>query len=110
MIHRATFLSRLHLPPTSPNFPHASLLHAICAAASPFTALVNSMSPEALEPAISQQKNLGLDLENIEDFGIAQAEAGERSIRSSIQTCIFGPGRTMFEITRATVSWDPQWT
>ncbi|WVQ95303.1 hypothetical protein IAU59_002398 [Kwoniella sp. CBS 9459] len=39
-IHRQTFLTRLALPPTNPDFPHTSLLHAICAAAARYTAAV----------------------------------------------------------------------
>ncbi|OCF35875.1 hypothetical protein I316_02368 [Kwoniella heveanensis BCC8398] len=39
-IHRQTFLTRLALPPTHPDFPHTSLLHAICAAAARYTAAV----------------------------------------------------------------------
>ncbi|ORX38551.1 hypothetical protein BD324DRAFT_680274 [Kockovaella imperatae] len=36
MIHKATFMARLHLPPTSPHFPSQSLLHAMIVAAAPF--------------------------------------------------------------------------
>jgi len=104
MIHRPSLLSRLRLPPTNSNFPHASLLHAICAAASSYTAWVNSLAPELLEAAMERQKASELDMENLEDFGVAQAEAGQRALRQSTQSCLFGPGNVMFEITQATVS------
>ncbi|WWC72694.1 uncharacterized protein I206_106658 [Kwoniella pini CBS 10737] len=40
VIHRQTFLARLALPPTHSDYPHVSLLHAICAAAARYTAAV----------------------------------------------------------------------
>lgn len=56
-----------------------------------------------MDAAVSRQKAMGVDLETIEDFGIAQAEAGDRAIRESAQSNIFGPGQTLFDITQATV-------
>ncbi|QRW05380.1 Fungal specific transcription factor domain [Ceratobasidium sp. AG-Ba] len=42
LLHRPTFMASLALPPRSPRFPHASVLHAICAYAGMFSYLVDS--------------------------------------------------------------------
>nr|XP_031862623.1 uncharacterized protein CI109_002121 [Kwoniella shandongensis]KAA5529695.1 hypothetical protein CI109_002121 [Kwoniella shandongensis] len=44
IIHRQTFLTRLALPPTHADFPHRALLHAMCAAASSYSAAVKVRS------------------------------------------------------------------
>jgi len=44
LIHRSTFEARLKLPPTHPNFPHTSLLHAICAVSARYSAAVHTIS------------------------------------------------------------------
>ena len=46
LIHRSTFEERLRLPPTHPNFPHTSLLHAICAVSARYSAAVNTISTD----------------------------------------------------------------
>lgn len=50
LFHQSTFLSTLTLPPTHPRFPATSVLHAICAVGSMYTAAVprpvNPSSPE----------------------------------------------------------------
>lgn len=104
MIHRASFLARLRLPPNNPNFPHASLLHAICAYASTFTAWVNNLPPEQLEAAVERHKAMYNSLDGIEDFGLAQAEAAQRAIRFSTQACQMGDGNQLMEIVQANVS------
>ncbi|KAG8857248.1 hypothetical protein FRB96_005923 [Tulasnella sp. 330] len=43
IIHRPTFMASLALSPSSPAFPHASVLHAICALASLYTPIVADM-------------------------------------------------------------------
>ncbi|CAE6522064.1 unnamed protein product [Rhizoctonia solani] len=40
IVHRSSFMLSLALPPKSPNFPHVSLLHAICAYAGVFSYLI----------------------------------------------------------------------
>lgn len=42
LLHAATFMSTLSLPPTHPKFPAAPVLHAICAMGSLYTAAVTS--------------------------------------------------------------------
>ncbi|KAJ1305459.1 hypothetical protein OPQ81_000469 [Rhizoctonia solani] len=49
IIHRPSFMLSLALPPKSPNFPHVSLLHAICAYAGVFSYLIKPPSAGNLE-------------------------------------------------------------
>ena len=93
----------MKLPPTSRGFPHASLLHAICAVASSHTAWVNTLPPEQLAAAVERQRASGLDMENLEDFGLAQAESAQRAMRYADQSCFFGQGQGMLEMTQAAV-------
>lgn len=104
MLHRATLLTRIRLPPNNPDFPLPALLHAICAAAAPHTAWINSLTPE--EAANTRQKYIegGLDLESCPDFATAQNEAAERSIRHSTLTSHMGAGQDVFDLVRAHVS------
>lgn len=44
VLHRQSFLARLALPPSHPEFPQRALLHAICAAASRYSAAVSVRS------------------------------------------------------------------
>jgi hypothetical protein len=56
MLHRPTLLRNLDYPPTHPDFPHAALLHAICATASRFTLrgrMDNSMLSQNTSPTNS---------------------------------------------------------
>ncbi|GFZ45511.1 hypothetical protein JCM24511_03237 [Saitozyma sp. JCM 24511] len=103
MFHRPSLMTRIKLPPAHADFPHASVLHAICAVASTHTAWVNSLPPEALEDAIKRQILIGNTLESIEDFGLSQLEAARRSIHESTNICAMGPGRMMFEVLQANV-------
>jgi hypothetical protein len=104
MIHRPTILARLKYPPTHALFPHAALLHAICAYAATYTAWVTSLPPEVLEAAIEREKIHNYSLEGIEDFGLAQAEAAQRSMRLTTQCCAMGPGGVMLEMAQASVN------
>ncbi|WWC65309.1 uncharacterized protein I303_107926 [Kwoniella dejecticola CBS 10117] len=57
VIHRQSFLARLALPPTHTDYPHVSLLHAICAAAARYTAAVKCRPVrEAVEKTNSDAK------------------------------------------------------
>ncbi|KAG8702065.1 hypothetical protein FRC11_011705, partial [Ceratobasidium sp. 423] len=49
ILHRPSFMLSLALPPKSPNFPHVSLLHAICAYAGVFSYLIKPPSAGDLE-------------------------------------------------------------
>lgn len=97
-------MSRIRLPPTNESFPHPCLLHAICAVASPHTAWVNSLSPEALERAIGKAASAGSSLEFTEDFGLSQAAAARRAMDSGAVACAFGSGEVVFEMVQASVS------
>ncbi|WVQ85870.1 hypothetical protein IAT38_008038 [Cryptococcus sp. DSM 104549] len=65
VINRQEFLRRLALPPTHAEFPHRALIHAICAAASMYTAAVYVRSVfEGLKTATAgseRAKGKGLD-------------------------------------------------
>ncbi|KAL1406004.1 hypothetical protein Q8F55_007687 [Vanrija albida] len=101
IIHRASLMARLKLPPTSDDFPFPGLLHAICAAAAPHTPWTTTLQPEELEATRMRHIALGLDLESCEDFAMAQAEAAERCIRHSTVMCVMGPGAFIFDVLRA---------
>ncbi|WVQ85932.1 hypothetical protein IAT38_008100 [Cryptococcus sp. DSM 104549] len=59
IIHRQTFLRRLALPPTHPDFPQRSLLHAICAVASRWSASVHVRSiPDVVAKADEDARRL----------------------------------------------------
>ncbi|KAG9038131.1 hypothetical protein FRB95_002571 [Tulasnella sp. JGI-2019a] len=45
IIHRPTFMANLEKPPSSLDFPHVNLLHAICALASLYTPIVTDVNP-----------------------------------------------------------------
>lgn len=104
MIHRPTLLMRIRLPPSNPEFPLPALLHAICAAAAPHTAWINSFSPEETDSQRRQHIQSGLDLETSPDFATAQCEAAERSIRHNTLTQQMGNGQDVFDLVRAHVS------
>lgn len=51
LIHKPTFISNLRQVPTSPEFPHAALLHAICAMASIYSPVITQpprKSPQSI--------------------------------------------------------------
>jgi hypothetical protein len=104
MIHRPSLMSRLRLPPTHPRFPHASLLHSICAFASTLTAWVTSIPPEMLQEAIETHKETIGSLDGIADFGLAQATAAQTSISLATHSTIAHTGQMLVEICQASVS------
>lgn len=106
MIHKGSFLTRVRLPPTHKNFPHAALLHAICAVAASHTAWVNSVPPESIEETANRAISTGKNMEDIEDFGLAQAFASRRAMDQSATCCAMGSGQLMFELVQAAVSLD----
>ncbi|WVF70289.1 hypothetical protein IAT40_005078 [Kwoniella sp. CBS 6097] len=103
MLHRATLLSRIKLPPTSPDFPFPGLLHAICASAANYTAWVNNLAPHLLEEAVQRHLNMGIDLVHIEDFGLAQAEAAHQAVDVFTSICIMGGGHQMMQLAQACI-------
>lgn len=104
MIHRATLMNRIRKSPTDPDFPHPSLLHAICAVGAQYTAWVPAIAPHLLEETIENHNATGAPLESIADFSLAQAEASRRCIGTSVNVCGFGPGRALFDVLQAHVS------
>jgi hypothetical protein len=104
MLHRPTLMSRIKLPPTSPQFPQPALLHAICAYAAAYTAWVTTLPYDKLEAAVIKQLQTDSSLEGIEDFGLAQAEASARCVRSSTQACHFENEGYLLEMIQASVS------
>ena len=107
MLHKASILTRVRLPPTALNFPHPSLLHAMCAMAAPYTAWVHSIPPEQIEETLEKANisgSLQSGLQDSGDFALTQAELAANSVKTSAYNCMMGPGNTMFEIAQATVS------
>ncbi|KAK4686690.1 hypothetical protein P7C73_g3436, partial [Tremellales sp. Uapishka_1] len=103
MIHKASFLRKIALGPSHSDFPAPALLHAVCAAAAPYTAWVTRMSPEQLEEARQRYVKLGMDLETLDDFGAAQAESAIRAAHQSLMNCAMGPGQMLLEIAQAKI-------
>ncbi|WWD17684.1 hypothetical protein CI109_102125 [Kwoniella shandongensis] len=103
MLHRASLLARIKLPPTSPDFPYPGLLHAICASASAHTAWVNNLAPHLLEVAVQQHILAGLDMTSIEDFGLAQAAAAARSVDLVASICMMGGGSLIFQLAQTAI-------
>jgi hypothetical protein len=93
----------MRLPPLSCDYPHPALLHAICASASAYTAWVMSLPPIGLPAELHRQSLENMEGEAIADFGLGQAEASQRAIRTADQTCLFAPSSAMFEIMQASV-------
>ncbi|KAG8996146.1 hypothetical protein FRB94_008536 [Tulasnella sp. JGI-2019a] len=54
IIHRPTFMANLAKPPSSLDFPHVNLLHAICALASLYTPIVTDVNPFDPEAAMHE--------------------------------------------------------
>ena len=104
MIHRPSFMTRLKLPPVHPGFPHASLLHAMCAFASTFTAWVSNLPSDSLDRAIEKHKEMNGNLDEIADFGLAQATAAQKSISLATQSTMMQSGHILVEICQACVS------
>lgn len=104
MIHRGNLFARVRLPPTNKNFPHAALLHSICAIAASHTAWVNSVRPELMEETATRAIATGKNMEDIEDFGLAQAFAARRAMDQSATCCAMGSGQLMFELVQTAVS------
>ncbi|KAG8940390.1 hypothetical protein FRC04_005274 [Tulasnella sp. 424] len=50
LIHRPTFMTNLQQIPTSPDFPHVSLLHAICAIASLYSPVIRDPPAKNFDP------------------------------------------------------------
>jgi hypothetical protein len=103
MIHKGNLIYRVRLPPTHKDFPHPSLLHAICGIAASHTAWVNSIPPEKVEETTTRAIAAGHNLEEIEDFGLAQAFAARRAMDQSATVCAMGSGATMFGLVQAAV-------
>ncbi|WVQ97615.1 hypothetical protein IAU59_004729 [Kwoniella sp. CBS 9459] len=103
MLHRGSLLSRIKLPPSSPDFPFPGLLHAICAAASNYTAWVNNLAPHLLEEAVQRHLNMGIDLVHIEDFGLAQAQAAHQTVDVFTSMCIMGGGQHLVQVAQTCI-------
>ena len=109
MIHKGNLLYRVRLPPTNKNFPHAALLHSICAIAANHTAWVNSVPPDMMEETATRAISMGKNMEEIEDFGLAQAFAARRAMDQSATCCAMGSGQLMFELVQTAVSSHPSY-
>ncbi|ODN76130.1 hypothetical protein L202_06058 [Cryptococcus amylolentus CBS 6039] len=87
VIHRQSFLARLSLPPTHPEFPHKSLLHAICAVASRQSAAVytrtvqEDIEKSARDAKAAKGKGLDVDPESLTCFAEKHAEYALAAIK-----------------------------
>lgn len=91
MLHRPRLLARLALPPTHANFPHPSLIHAICALAS------NWCAPSVYERSKAAK---ALDAKGRPmSFGLRQASLAKEAAHDGLNT-----GNRMFDVVRAMVS------
>lgn len=102
-LHRARLLARMALPPTHSNFPHPSLIHAICAAAA-------ARCPEEVYSKSTRDKQwakLGFSVnvstcnsESIKTgFGLRQAMFAKEAVQEGLNT-----GDRLFDVVRAMVS------
>lgn len=102
LLHRARFFSRLALPPTHANFPHPSLIHAICAAAAAWCApAVYEQSASFKGGCFLPAGNSGNEQEREGgkmSFGLKQAFYGKESVQDGLNT-----GNRMFDVVRAMV-------
>ncbi|TYJ54905.1 hypothetical protein B9479_004413 [Cryptococcus floricola] len=87
VIHRQSFLARLSLPPTHPEFPHKSLLHAICTVASRQSAAVytrtvqEDIEKSARDAKAAKGKGLDVDPETVSCFSEKHAEYALAAIK-----------------------------
>ncbi|ODO02088.1 hypothetical protein L198_02819 [Cryptococcus wingfieldii CBS 7118] len=87
VIHRQSFLARLSLPPTHPEFPHKSLLHAICTVASRQSAAVctrtvqEDVEKSASDAKAAKGKGLDIDPESLTCFAEKHAEYALAAIK-----------------------------
>ncbi|WVQ70792.1 hypothetical protein IAR50_000314 [Cryptococcus sp. DSM 104548] len=104
VIHRQSLLARLSLPPTHPEFPHKSLLHAICAVASRYTAAVytrtvrENLEKAATDAKASKGKGLDADPENEPCFSEKHAMQAIAAIRLS-----YVNARGLFDMLQAVI-------
>ncbi|ODN84683.1 hypothetical protein L202_00579 [Cryptococcus amylolentus CBS 6039] len=105
MLHRARFLSRLALPPTHANFPHPSLVHAICASAAAWC------DPSVYEKSTrdKQWANYGMDgsglwgpegkpTKKASSFGARQTLFAKEAVQEGLNT-----GNRLFDVVRAMI-------
>jgi hypothetical protein len=114
MLNRARFLARLALPPTHSNFPHPSLLHAVCASAAAwvdpktYMGTVTAEYPNILPTSAGAHYRSNLSGaqakwtwgENVFDstFGTQQAHYGKEAVQEGLNT-----GNRLFDVVRAMI-------
>lgn len=100
LLHRARFLARLALPPTHSNFPHPSLLHAICACAGTWCSpAVYAKSSQAFEPGMGFRPDLdGKPEGGMTSFASRQIAFAKDCVQDGLDT-----GNRLFDVVRAMV-------
>lgn len=105
VLHRQSFLARLALPPSHPEFPQRALLHAICAAASRYSAAVSVRSVAdgmiKVNDDARQARGKGLDQDVASETCFS-----ERNAMYAIEFMKYNHinARGLFDILQATVS------
>ena len=105
---REVFLSRLSLPPNHPQFPHVSLLHAICALSARSSAIVKT---DTIANIIARKRTGPSGDVPIYDYGPEEVEDSpcfaERQARYAILSMRYerAQGRQMIEMLQAQVSF-----
>lgn len=93
LLHRSRLLARLALPPTHSNFPHPSLIHAICASAAswcPPAVYERSTLARAWDGNWPNEKNM--------TFALRQAAYGKEAVQDGLNT-----GNRLFDVVRAMI-------
>ncbi|CCM05167.1 uncharacterized protein FIBRA_07376 [Fibroporia radiculosa] len=83
ILHRPSFITSLHLPPSDPHFPHSAILHAICASASRWASTDIMMLPDGSR----QDKFAEMHVGKAREF-IDKTMATGQDIFPVLQACI----------------------
>ncbi|RXK38329.1 hypothetical protein M231_04371 [Tremella mesenterica] len=98
LLHRSRFLARLALPPTHSNFPHAALIHAICAASAAWcTPSVYERSSYVQDSTWMAGTEKGGGRAGM-SFQMRQAAFAKEAVQDGLNT-----GNRLFDVVRAMI-------
>ncbi|WVO12766.1 hypothetical protein L204_100374 [Cryptococcus depauperatus] len=102
ILHRARFLARMTLPPTHSNFPHSSLIHAICAIAAtwcdPGIYIKSTRDRQWAKNEESTNIRRDSGSKTTGDFGLRQITFAKEAVRCGLDT-----GDRLFDVVRAMI-------